>query len=78
MSFAVSGVFVQDFIPGQDTSRTRRKLGGFDPDNEATSFGIAPDGASMTISHEQGHLSVMLAEHVPSVSPKLRAVSRGG
>jgi len=31
----LGGVFVQDFIPGQDTTRTRRKLAGFDPEMTA-------------------------------------------
>jgi hypothetical protein len=26
-----NGVFVQDFVPGVDTTKTRRQLGGFDP-----------------------------------------------
>ena len=36
----VNGVFVQDFLPGHDTSDTRRRLGGFDPDNSTESFAI--------------------------------------
>jgi WD40 repeat protein len=40
----LTGVFVQDFVPGQDTTATRRKLAGFDPDYITESFAISPDG----------------------------------
>ena len=35
----VNGVFVQDFVPGQDTSASRKKLAGFDPAVDAESLG---------------------------------------
>jgi len=65
----VSGVFVQDFRPGQDTSKFQRELGGFDPDFEAESFGISPDGLHLTIAYKEPLRSLMLAEGVPGISP---------
>ena len=67
----VRGVFIQDFAAGQDTTRTRKQLGGFDTDATAESFGIAPDGMRMAIAAREQLSSLMMAERVPSViSPK--------
>ncbi|MBI3667337.1 MAG: PD40 domain-containing protein, partial [Acidobacteria bacterium] len=68
----VRGIFVQDFIPGQDTSKTRRKLGGFDPQMETESFGISPDGTRITISSRESLNNLMLAERVPGIAPPAR------
>jgi Tol biopolymer transport system component len=64
-----NGIFVQDFVPGQDTSRTRRPLGGFDPEMIAESFGISPDGSRMTVAAWEPMFSTMLADHVPDITP---------
>lgn len=56
------GIFAQDFVPGEDTSATRRKLGGFESDFQAESFGIAPDGRSMAISASADEYSIGMAE----------------
>ena len=45
-----SGVYVQAFEPGRDTTATRRPLAGFDPDVAAESFGIAPDGSRLALA----------------------------
>ena len=68
----VGGVFVQDFVPGQDTSKTVRPLVGFDPDLVPESFGISPDGSRITISFAEQTSNLMLAERVPGISPPLR------
>ena len=39
-----TGIFVQDFVPGQDTAATRRPLGGFDEEAAVESFDLSPDG----------------------------------
>ena len=44
------GVYVQDFIPGQKTSSTRRRLAGFDPENPTESFALSPDGSRITLA----------------------------
>jgi len=62
-----AGVFVQDVVPGQDTTSSRRKLAGFDPAVPAESFGISPDGASITIAARETLSSIMLAEPVAGV-----------
>jgi Tol biopolymer transport system component len=68
----VAGIFVQEFLPGQDTHKTRRRLGGFDSDMPTETFGISPDGSRMTVSSGEPLFSLMMAEHVPGVSPPVR------
>ncbi len=70
----ISGVFAQDFIPGQDTSKSRRMLRGSELDMQTESFGISPDGSRMTIAFQEQTHSLMLAEHVPGVVPPVRRV----
>jgi Tol biopolymer transport system component len=61
------GVFVQDFVPGKDTSSTRRAIAGFDPDKETETFGISPDGSSITISEVELLTSLVRIENVPDL-----------
>ncbi len=63
----VAGVWVQDVVPGRDTTATRRKLAGFDPVAPAESFGISPDGAAITIAARESLSSIVLAEPVAGV-----------
>jgi WD40 repeat protein len=62
----VNGLFAQDFVPGQDTSASRRPLAGFDPENAAESFGISPDGQFITIATWEQFFSIMVTEDLPS------------
>jgi Tol biopolymer transport system component len=64
-----SGIFAQDFAPGQDTSSTRRKLAGFSPDYKTESFGISPDGREIVISTMEQTDLLALAEGVAWVAP---------
>jgi eukaryotic-like serine/threonine-protein kinase len=67
----LTGVFVQDFSPGQDTTKSRRRLAGFDPDLVTETFGLSPDGSYVTISFHEQLFSVMMAERVPGIiAPK--------
>ena len=63
----VNGVYIQDFVPGKDTTNTRRELVGFDPENSAESFGISPDGRSITIAAWEQFFSIMVTEDLPSL-----------
>ncbi len=40
---AGTAIYVQDVVPGADTSGTRRRLATFEPDVELHSFGLAPN-----------------------------------
>jgi hypothetical protein len=66
------GLYVQDFVPGQDTSKSRRSLVGFEPGVSTESFGISPDGSRITVAIWEQVSSLMVAEHVPGVSPPER------
>ena len=68
----VRGVFAQDFAAGQDTSKSRRALGGFDSDATAESFGISPDGSHIAIASREQLSSLMMAERLPAVSTSHR------
>jgi TolB protein len=68
----VHGVFVQDFVPGKDTSSSRKPLGGFDPEMATESFGISPDGSRMTVASWEQLFSLMLAERVPGIAAPAR------
>ncbi len=68
----VSGVWAQDFVVGQDTSATRRKLAGFTTDFRAESFGFAPDGSVIVISAALNSSDVLLAYGIPNLLPPAR------
>jgi eukaryotic-like serine/threonine-protein kinase len=63
----VNGVFVQDFIPNQDTTATRRPLGAFDKERATESFGIGPDG-KMTVAGWEQLFSLFSIEGVPGIT----------
>ena len=66
----VSGIYLQKFVPGKDTSSTRRKLAGFSREFITESFGISPDGKHVTIAGVEPSYRVMLAENVPGIVPR--------
>jgi len=67
-----SGVFVQDFVPGRDTSATRRAVTGFAPDVLTESLGVSPDGNSLVVSTLQEYSSLTLAEGLAGLEPSRR------
>jgi Tol biopolymer transport system component len=71
-----SGVYVQDFAPGRDTTASRRKLAGFDPDVAAESFGIAPDGSRLVLAGWVQLFSLMEGEGLPGLFAPPRAAAR--
>ena len=68
----VYGLYIQSFDPGHVTTATRRPLGGFDPDLDNESFGISPDGSRITLAGWEQLNALVIAEHVPGVSPAAR------
>ncbi len=66
------GVFVQDFIPGQDTFATRRAVAGFDSDKQTETFGISPDGNFITVAELEVLSSLVRVENVPGLSMKIQ------
>jgi Tol biopolymer transport system component len=72
----LSGVFVQDFAPGRDTTSTRRPVAGFSPEYVTESLGLSPDGSRLTISTGEEFATIMLAEGVPGAIPMIRKSPR--
>ncbi len=64
----INGVYVQDFVPGQETSATRRAFGGFDRERATESFGISPDGKILTVAGWEQLFSLFSIEGVPGVT----------
>jgi eukaryotic-like serine/threonine-protein kinase len=69
----LNGVFVQDFVPGADTEKTRRALGGFDRERATESFGISPDGKSLAVAGWEQLFSILSIEGVPEVTARRAA-----
>jgi Tol biopolymer transport system component len=67
-----SGVYVQDFVPGRDTSASRRPVTGFAPDVLTESLGVSPDGKSLVVSTLQEYSSLTLAEGLTGLEPPRR------
>ena len=70
--FGRSGVWVQEFAPGRDTSATRRPAAGFLSGVATESFGVSPDGKRFALSTLEESRSLMLAEGVAGVAPPAR------
>jgi Tol biopolymer transport system component len=67
-----TGVYVQDFLPGRDTSSSRRKLAGFDPILDTESFGISPDGSRVTLAQIEWGASLLLVDGLAGVGERGR------
>ncbi len=67
-----SGIFIQRFEPGQDTTGTRRPLTGFEVEDVRETLGISPDGRRLIVSVAETQDSLMLAEGLAGVEPPVR------
>jgi len=54
-----TGVFVQPFAPGKDTSGERTQLAGFSGETVTESFGIAPDGERVVLAEWEQRSAVV-------------------
>lgn len=64
-----SGIYAQDFVPGKDTSDTRRPIAGFSRSYMTESFGISPDGKRLILATLEESSNLMLVDGVPDVRP---------
>ena len=71
----VNGVVVQDFVPGRDTSATRRALGGFDPENSTETLAISPDGKFLTVGSWEQMFNVMIVSGLSGIESTRREPS---
>jgi Tol biopolymer transport system component len=66
----LSGIFLQEFVPGQATPETRRKLAGFSREFITESFAVSPDGQRVMIAGLEPSYRILLAENVPGIVPR--------
>jgi WD40 repeat protein len=60
-----TGVSIQDFVPGRDTSATRKPLRPFDSIAPIETLGVSPDGTRVIVSVADDTSSIMWASHLP-------------
>jgi Tol biopolymer transport system component len=60
-----TGIYRQDFVPGRDTSSTRRTVVGFDTEVVTESFGISPSGDRLAVAMLEDTGRLVVAEGVP-------------
>jgi serine/threonine protein kinase len=61
------GIYVQDFVPGRDTTASRRRLAGFDSDRETESFGFSRDESRVALSQTEYGAALLLVEGVDGI-----------
>lgn len=67
-----TGVFVQDFVPGRDTTASRKPLAGFLPGRAIDSFDLAPDGTSVVLSVRERLSNLLEAAPLPGLRRPVR------
>lgn len=60
-----TGVSIEDFISGHDTSATRKPLRPFDAIAPLETLGVSPDGKRIVVSVADDTSSIIWASHVP-------------
>ena len=65
-----TGLMVQDFVPRQDTSASRRELIGFDEEQEVETFGFTRDGRRVVYGAIEQNSLLVVAEGVRGVAKK--------
>jgi len=61
------GLFSQDFVPGQDTRKSRIAIAGFDSDRKIDTFAIAPDHSRIVIGEVEILSSLVMAEGIRGI-----------
>lgn len=62
---ARTAIYMQDVVPGVDTSATRRKLATFEPGVELHSFGLAPDMSFVVVAARQPTSNLLEIDGLP-------------
>lgn len=64
------------FLPGRDTSASRRLLIAAGSDDHPESFGLSRDGSRIAVSKVRRYSALMLADGVEGVAPSARQPQR--
>ncbi len=62
------GIFIQDFRPGADTAKTRRKLLGDVFGSPPESFAFAPDGRAIAVAASDDAPNIMMCVGIPDLT----------
>jgi Tol biopolymer transport system component len=65
-----TGIFMQQFIPGRDTSASRRALAGFDRETTLGTYAISPDGTRAVLSILEPASSLMITDKIEALLTK--------
>jgi len=68
-----TGVFAQDFEPDRDTSRTIRKVAGFDADYFVDGFAVSPDGRRIILAPTEQPSDLVRVDGLVGLPPPRRA-----
>ncbi|QUV89570.1 hypothetical protein J8C07_12910 [Chloracidobacterium sp. S] len=68
-TIGTGGIFIQDFRPGTDTSRTRRQLVGDIFGSPPESFAFSPDGRALVVAASDDAPNLMLCVGLPDLTP---------
>ena len=68
-TIGTGGIFIQDFRPGTDTTRTRRQLVGDIFGSPPESFAFSPDGRTLVVAASDDAPNLMLCVGLPDLTP---------
>jgi hypothetical protein len=63
-------LFAQDFVPGKDTTGSRRPIGDLDVDRKIDTFTISPDSSKIVMAEVEVLSSLIMAEGIPGIEPQ--------
>jgi len=66
------GLWIQDVVPGRDTTATRRGISSVDPSFDIETWAASPDGKRIVISVREISRTIMLAGNLPNIFPRQR------
>lgn len=71
-SSGLLGVYVQDFIPGVDTTATRRVIAQGDLYTAIESFGFSPDGKKIALSYSEQTGTILASQPIPALTQPVK------
>src|SRR5262245_14748313 len=66
------GVYVQEFVPGVDSRARRRRVTGLEPELDAESLAVSPDGSLLAVAFQEERFDLMLLENLAGLPARFR------